>query len=320
MECRYCSKTIETLKPVIYQGETFCNNLCRRNFEKSIAPSEPVQSKSAFEQMVSPLQPAEAGPDTDQPVRYQVRGKEYLYLYLKVIFTLAILGGLGFFGFTRLHEARMVVLTVVSYAFSILLFLLVQRGLLIGWIRGNAVRITEKQFPDIFEMLRKESARLRMKRVPELYVMQAGGALNAFATRFVGRNYVVLFSDIMETAYEKGPAALSFIIGHELGHIKRRHLLKSTLLLPSIFVPFLEWAYSRACEYTCDNIGKALSPAGANDGMLILAVGKQLYRKVNLSEYVTQLKSAGGFWVWFAEKFSTHPHLPKRLHNLGANS
>jgi len=157
---------------------------------------------------------------------------------------------------------------------------------------------------------------LGLEKIPTVYLVQAGGLLNAYATRFFGRNYVVLYSDILETAFEEGNKAIEFIIAHELGHIKRKHMTKNLLLFPSAFIPFLAKAYSRACEYTCDQIGLAFSPAGAISGLLVLAAGKQLYKKVNTPEYLLSANEERGFWKWFAEIVSTHPNLPKRIQQM----
>lgn len=83
--------------------------------------------------------------------------------------------------------------------------------------------------------------------------------------------------------------------------------------MPSYLIPFLGSANSRACEYTCDNIGHALSPFGVKSGLLLLASGKTIYKKVNLKEFIKQDYSEDGFWKWFAEIVSSHPNLTKRL-------
>jgi hypothetical protein len=59
--------------------------------------------------------------------------------------------------------------------------------------------------------------------VPEAYLLQMGGMLNAFATRFLGRDFLVLYSDVVDGLADN-PDALNFYIGHEIGHIKRKHL------------------------------------------------------------------------------------------------
>lgn len=185
----------------------------------------------------------------------------------------------------------------------------------IGYIEGNAIKISKKQFSDVFDILQNHSQALGLKKTPDMYVLQGNGVLNAFATRFSRKNFVVLYSDIFEMAYLDGKDAVSFIIGHELGHIKRSHVgfIKSMLIFPASFIPFLNSAYSRACEYTCDNFGYNLSPKGATSGLLILAAGKKLYKKVDLSNLIYNAKYNQRFASWFAEIFFSHPHLVKRL-------
>lgn len=185
---------------------------------------------------------------------------------------------------------------------------------LIGYIQGNSIRISKNQFPDIFEILEKQSNNLRLNKTPEMYVLQGNGVLNAFATRFARKNFIVLYSDVFEMAYENGKEAVSFIIGHELGHIKRKHIsfLKTIFTLPARLIPFLGSAYSRSCEYTSDNIGFNLAPKGALKGLLILSAGKKLYSKINLYNILND-KSKKGFAYWVAEKLSSHPYLVKRI-------
>lgn len=222
----------------------------------------------------------------------------------------------------KLAIMKLILVKIMSYSvifiyfIIFLVFKLCASFWLIGYLRGNAININKEQFPDIFEILKTQATRLHLEKVPALYVLQGGGLLNAFASRFAGKNHVVLYSDVLEVAYKEGRAAVEFIIGHELGHIKRKHVygLKSLLIAPARLVPFLSRAYSRACEYTCDNIGYSLSPAGAQTGILILAAGKELYKKVNVKALLAT--NEGGFILWFSEIFSTHPHLINRLASL----
>ncbi len=190
-------------------------------------------------------------------------------------------------------------------------------GLLIGRLRGNGIRISEKQFPEVYRLAQQIGSQIGFTPVPRIYVLQAGGALNAFATRFLGRNFVIIYSDVLELAYEEGESALAFVICHELAHIKRKHLTWRWLLYPSALIPFLRPAYSRACEYTCDRYGAHYRPDGAVGGLLVLAAGKKLYRNVEAREFSNQADTERGFWIWFSEVLSTHPNLPKRLKALG---
>lgn len=201
----------------------------------------------------------------------------------------------------------------IAYILIGIVTFLFLNGMLIGGLRGNGVKITDKQFPHIHDKALRLSKEMGMAQLPDLYLIQSGGVLNAFATRFLGRDFVVIYSDILELAYEQGEDAVNFIICHELAHIQRKHLSKRALLIPSTLVPFLGTAYSRACEYTCDMIAGYHVPNGAVSGLLVLASGKRLYTQVIVEEFTQQAFTETGFWVWFAEINSTHPNLPKRV-------
>ncbi len=204
---------------------------------------------------------------------------------------------------------------VVGYAVFFLVLRLIVTTLFLGHLKGNAIKIDEKQFPEIFTILKEHCKALDIDTVPDVYLLQGNGMLNAFAARLARRNVVVLYSDILEVAYQEGMGAISFIIGHELGHIKRNHVssIKSLLIWPASWIPFLNLAYSRACEYTCDNVGYALCPKDAAKGLLVLGAGKKLYKQVSIDQLLYNKQSESGFATGFAEMFSTHPTLLKRV-------
>nr|WP_276514433.1 M48 family metallopeptidase [Exiguobacterium alkaliphilum] len=93
-----------------------------------------------------------------------------------------------------------------------------------------------------------------IRMLPDVYILQAGGILNAFATRFFQKNMIILYSDIVELSRNGQVKEVEFIIAHELAHIRRNHVQKQWLVLLGNIVPFLGSAYSRACEYTCDRM------------------------------------------------------------------
>ena len=253
----------------------------------------------------------------ESKLEYEVTTKENVYFILRLILSAGIyfLIAIGIWASFEMENTELASTIYLLYIYVILfcVFFFFRFGLLIGYIKGNAVKLSDKQFPEIYENVVRQSELLGLKYVPSVYILQSGGLINAFASRFLGHNYIVLYSEIVETALEKDKNILWFIIGHELGHIKRNHMLKSLLLFPSYLVPFLASAYSRACEYTCDNIGYALCPSGLKNGLLVLASGKSIYKNVNTDEYLAQIHSERGFWKWFSEKTSSHPHLTKRL-------
>ena len=249
-------------------------------------------------------------------LNYQVNPKENIYFILKVVFTILIYG-LTYSLISKFDSSKWDASfnILVVYAILIALYVLFVNGIMVGYVKGNGVRINRDQFPDVYKTIEKQCELLNMD-IPPVYIIQNGGVLNAFAARFVGRNYVVLYSEIFELTFEEAADELNFVIAHELGHIKRHHMIKRFWLWPSSIIPFLGASYSRACEYTCDNIGHAISPNGSKLGLLLLASGKKTYKNVNAREYLSSASYESGFWVWFAEKVSSHPNLPKRISNL----
>lgn len=203
--------------------------------------------------------------------------------------------------------------TILMYGLIFSLVGLFAHGLALGRVRGNAVRVSEKQFPQLHRLAVAHAKKLGLKQVPMVYVMESGGLLNAFATRFLGRDFVIVHSDVLELALAHGEAAVSFIMGHELAHVWRGHLKYRWLTLPGRLMPYLGAAYSRTCEYTCDRIGAYCQPEGAISGLLALAAGKQLHAHVDVKEYAAQAVSDQSFWIRRAELMSSHPLLPKRI-------
>ncbi|MCM3791231.1 M48 family metallopeptidase [Domibacillus indicus] len=239
--------------------------------------------------------------------RNLVYPKETLY------FIICCLVSIGF------YVALFFSLILIPIAAGLFLLSLFFHAVMIGSIRGNGVKVSKEQFPDVYERIDALSLEMRLPRTPDVYIIQSEGALNAFATRFFGRDVVVLYSEVFELARQQGEKELDFIIAHELAHIKRRHLWKSWLTLPAAWVPFLSNAYSRAAEYTCDRYAAHFIEDGeaAKRALTILGVGKILYTEVNEEAYVKQIKQETNPFVWLAEKLSTHPALPKRIQQVG---
>jgi Zn-dependent protease with chaperone function/type II secretory pathway pseudopilin PulG len=207
------------------------------------------------------------------------------------------------------------------YAALFFVFYLFAQSALIAYIKGTAVRITPQQFPDLHERLSACCRRLGIETVPETYLLHGDGAFNAFATRFLGVNFVVLLSDVVD-ALESRPGAVSFYLGHELAHIHRRHLLWRPVLLPASILPLLGAAYHRAREATCDNYGAACcdDPQDAVVGLSVLAAGGKRWQAMSFTEYIAQAGETSGFWMSFNELVSDYPWLVKRVARVTARS
>jgi len=245
--------------------------------------------------------------------------KESVYFTLRVVFSLLAVLAL-MWGLSSLMPYLAVTLvaslvTLVLYVALFVVYFALMHVFLIGHLRGNGVQVTAAQFPEVYAMVQEVSTALGLKKAPPVFLVQAGGVLNAFATRLAGRDYVALYSDVVATV-EQQPEVLKFILAHELTHVRRRHVQKRFWTLLSFYVPFLGSAYSRACEHTCDAFAAELVPTGATPGLLLLAAGKDLYRKVSLEQYLASFDANNTAVVRFAGIFASHPHLPVRLRYL----
>lgn len=184
-------------------------------------------------------------------------------------------------------------------------------------IRGNAVRVSERQLPELHARCVAAAHHLGLAVTPEVYVTQANGVLNAFAVKLLSRNFVVLHSEVIEKSAD--PRQVDFVIAHEMGHHAAGHLRWRTFLLPYMMVPWLGPAYSRACEYTCDRCGLAFvgDEEAAMRGLLLLSVGG-LAPRVSIDAYLAQRLETEGFWAGIYELVSTHPFITRRVAALRA--
>ncbi len=133
---------------------------------------------------------------------------------------------------------------------------------MIAHVRGNSVRLGPNQFPDLYAVVEKMAKAMGMQKIPEAYLMQQGGALNAMATKFFKSEMIILYSDLLE-ACGSNTQARDMIIAHELAHLKEGHLRWHGFLIPGYMVPFLGTALSRAREYTCDRYGYTYASHGS---------------------------------------------------------
>ncbi|MCP5420170.1 MAG: M48 family metallopeptidase [Gammaproteobacteria bacterium] len=197
------------------------------------------------------------------------------------------------------------------------------------WIRqsqllGNAVLVSERQFPDLHRLATEAAVRLNMPK-PPVFITQ-DPTLNAFALGFLGRQSVVLHSATVEAM---SPAEIQYIIGHEFSHIKCGHtnvlvLTNSTqgLNIPflSQLLQFLFLGWSRKAEYTCDRGGLLANrdPRAAICALSKLAVGNNLFHQLDIEDFVNDQRTAldTNALTRLSENLVTHPYLVKRLQAL----
>jgi len=194
------------------------------------------------------------------------------------------------------------------------IFYLFAQSALIAHIKGNGIELSESQFPDIYSQFTSCCDRLKLAKRPQVYILNGNGGFNAFATKFLGSHFVVLLSDVVD-AMAAHTDGVKFYIGHELGHIRMKHLSGILLRWPVLWLPLIGAAYSRARESTCDRHGLACcdSPDGAGKALAALSAGSVRWKDLDIPSYLRQNRYSSGFWMSFHELISGYPWIAKRV-------
>ena len=209
---------------------------------------------------------------------------------------------------------------IAEYAIAIIFIvpiLLFAVAYMYAQVRSSAIKITPRQFPEVYELIVRYCRRLGIQEIPDAYVVQENGVLNAFSSFVLRKKYIQINADLFEIAYREyhDLKSIGFVIAHELSHIRLKHASFGYQL--SIYwanyIPFLGTALSRAREYSCDRIAQVVSQDNGVEAIMSLYAGKHLYKRVNVQDYLDNIYNIKGFFVWIYNAVSTHPVLPKRL-------
>ncbi len=185
-------------------------------------------------------------------------------------------------------------------------------------VQGTSLLISEDQFGKIFKIVKTSSEKFNIS-IPDAYV-QYSPYINAFVMGFKKPYTLVLTSSLVE-AMELDE--LTFVIGHELGHIKMLHSrLKSFIYPLDRNIPVLTFIFNswlRKTEYTADRCGLYISGnlKSCVNGLLKLAIGQKLYSSINIKEVIRQLEithDAGMGKV--SETLLDHPFITNRIKKL----
>lgn len=184
---------------------------------------------------------------------------------------------------------------------------------------GNSLMVTEQQLPEIHNILTEISSEMKLSEVPETFVINSDGVMNAFAVKFLQKKYVLLNSALVDLMiHEDDLSPLKMIIAHELSHHVAGHVnfWRNLLILPSQFIPFLGSAYSRSCEMTADRLAAiAINDKEAAKKALVLLAGgsDKMSTSMNTSEFIKQEQYLPFFFTWVHEIYSSHPRLTRRV-------
>ena len=208
-------------------------------------------------------------------------------------------------------ELFILLLEIAFFALALYIVGLFHRA----YLFGHAILITERQFPELYASLQRGAAKLGLPELPQSFLYNSNGLVNAFAAR-MGRKRMVLITSAIVDVDTK--AQVDFIIGHELGHHAAGHLSpwKNLLKLPGQFMPFLGAAYHRARELTADRIGAFCVDdlVAARGGLAMLACGSaKLNAGLNLDAFAEQERMVPPVVGFLLHIFSTYPRITRRI-------
>lgn len=186
--------------------------------------------------------------------------------------------------------------------------------------RSRAIKITENNFPEVYNNIAKFSHKIGLKKVPEALLIQQNGVMNAFSAFIIRKQYIEIDSDLFEIAYREYTDldSINFIIAHELAHIKYKHatFYYNLFIMFSTIIPIIGSTASRAREYSCDRLAQKVTGNTGVEAMFSLFAGKHLYKRINVYDYINNSDDIRGFFVWCNNLMSSHPILPKRIRAL----
>ncbi|GAA3724379.1 M48 family metallopeptidase [Salinactinospora qingdaonensis] len=155
---------------------------------------------------------------------------------------------------------------------------------------ASSVRVSERQFPDVYDYVRDAAYVLDLDEVPELYIQQ-NSKPNAMAIGS-SRPFIVMTTGLFDLL---DPQEQRFVVGHEVGHILSGHAVYRTMLLAllrlalrvawiplgyiglrAIVAALEEWF--RKSELSCDRAGLLASQDtdAAKRALMKLAGGSRL--------------------------------------------
>ncbi|GAA2257785.1 MULTISPECIES: M48 family metallopeptidase [Kitasatospora] len=166
---------------------------------------------------------------------------------------------------------------------------------------ATAVRASERQFPELYDMVRDAAYVLDLERVPDLYVTQ-DPAVNAMC---IGMEtpIIVVTTGLVELLDEE---ELRAVIGHEVGHAMSGHAVYRTMLLiltniaariawlplgnlaiTAVITALKEWF--RKAELSCDRAGLLAGQdlQASMRGLMKLAGGHNL-AEMNVDAFLEQ--------------------------------
>lgn len=239
-----------------------------------------------------------------------------LVLTFVILFSLYALATI-FFPATWTATLKALLITMAGLTVYIISVKLQQRAAF-----GTMVRVSPRQFPELYELAAKASERLSHPQVP-VYVKRSS-EMNIYTIGLWQQPIIVLTSSLFD---QMEPGNLQFFIGREIGHVAAGHIWLRTLLKPlgadvPVFgkllnsVVFGDWI--NRTEFTADRAGfiACRSLTTAVSTMLKFGIGVRLFEKLDIKEFLDQINEVRNVRGHLTEIVAEQPYLTQRVRSL----
>lgn len=190
---------------------------------------------------------------------------------------------------------------------------------------GTAVKVSDQQYPRVYEAAKQAGAALRV-RVPPVFAAPSP----SIKVKCLGTEDAPHLIVNLDLAERLDDTELVAAIAHELGHVQNGHILYATALhyLTHQAMFFVRWviqpaiitlqAWSRRAEVTCDRAALlAIKDLDKTLAALVkLELGLEKGSAFNAQEYLKTVPDVKKGIGRFAEMFRSHPYVPKRVQAL----
>jgi Zn-dependent protease with chaperone function len=254
----------------------------------------------------------------------QIRLRDYRYpgevpslaLTFIIIITLYVLA-IWLFPSSSRQTVQALVITVLGLAVYIVTVMVQQRAAF-----GTLVRVSPRQFPELYELAATAAERLSSAPVP-VYVKRAS-EMNIYPLGLWSQTLIVITSSMVD---QMEPSNLQFFIGREIGHIQAGHTWLRALLKPvGSEVPvigkllnsviFGDWI--NRSEFTADRAGfiACRSLTTSVSAMLKFGVGIRLFEKLDIREFLEQINDVRSVGGRVTDIINEQPYLTERVRHL----
>ncbi|MDO4718702.1 MAG: hypothetical protein Q4B08_14215 [Propionibacteriaceae bacterium] len=193
--------------------------------------------------------------------------------------------------------------------------LTILRGIAAARTRITAVRVDEHNFPDILHIQQELCERANIPVTP-LYVTWSSD-LQLCSTDRAERSYLAVSTDAISGARDHDPAALRYLVAHELGHQIAGHQKKLRAFAANLMVetPVIGYFLTRAREYTADRFAHMVLEADAvQAGYRLITIGKDQFANIRYEDIVRRASAERGNYVLMANLGATIPPVTWRAY------